>query len=114
MSNENTQLIKLQSSHITQFSNNGIKTDWMIRENISSKEMYKLPKILNEQEVFGIIDFARKYELCAFNKGIAFQKTKQNLLFLAQIKDLEKLIIGLKEHNHYLADALDKATKRGS
>jgi len=105
------QLIDLQAAHITQLTTKGIKSDWEIRKNITSEKLLSLSNKLNDDEVYKILQFAKKYELIAFNAGIKFQKDKQNEFLTAQIKDLETLIVQLRDHNDYLAQALENQSK---
>lgn len=108
------QLIDLQAAHITQLTTKGLKSDWEIRKNITSEKLHSLSYKLDDNEVYGILQFAKKYELLAFNAGIKFQKGKQNEFLQAQIKDLDTLIVQLREHNDYLAQALENQQKRGN
>jgi len=106
-------MLDLASCHITQHTNNNEKTDWSVQLNETNEEIFKLSKKLNENEVFGIIDFAKKYELEAFNKGIKFQKDKQNKVLKDTIDKQLQLINTLKSENERLATILDKRIKDG-
>ena len=75
MNQPNPDLIQLASAHVTQFTNDGVKGDWLVRENITSTDLFSLPGRLLEAEVFELMRNAREYELKAFNAGIEFQKT---------------------------------------
>ena len=102
------QLIDLQSAHVTQHTNDGIKTDWKIRKNITSEDIFALPMRLHETEVFSIMDFVKKYELIAFNAGIKFQKGKQNELLVSKIKELELLVGEFATENERLSTILEQ------
>ena len=59
------ELIELQSAHVTQYTNDGVKTDWNVRKNITSENLFTLPMRLTESEVFVLLNNVRKYELKA-------------------------------------------------
>lgn len=103
--------IKLANANVTQHTNDGDKTDWKIRANITGELLGSLPKNLTSAQVFNILHFARKFELEAFNKGIAFGKQEYKNAYdntMAQYKEtLSKAAI----ENERLADALDKETR---
>ena len=67
-------LIHLQHAHTTQYTDGSEKSNWKVRQNITSEDLAELPAELNEGQVFAILDFARKFELIAFNEGIKFGK----------------------------------------
>lgn len=102
------ELIPLQSLHVTQHNNGGVKSDWSVEENITNDRLHTLPARLNEAEVFSITKFAKKYELEAFNKGIDFQKTKQNEYLKSVIKELQFNNDNLAKENVRLANILEK------
>jgi len=105
------QLIDLQAAHVTQLTNKGKKSDWRVRKNITGEDLGKFPPSIDDPLMFKILDFARKFELIAFNAGITFQKNKQNVYLLNKIKELELLTEQLTTHNDYLAGALETVTK---
>ena len=103
--------IKLANAHVNQHTSNGVRSDWKIEENKTDLPLGELPGRLNEQEVFGILNFARKFELEAFNIGITFGKQKYKETFESTINDYNnKLKLAAKE-NERLADALDRLTR---
>jgi REP element-mobilizing transposase RayT len=108
-----TELIDLQSAHVTQHTNEGIRGDWKICKNITSDHIYTLPKFLNDEQVFSIMNFARKYELIAFNEGIKFQKNKQNLALKEIIKNQEKQLEEFAQENIRLATILEQTLEGG-
>jgi len=95
------QLIDLQAAHVTQLT----------KKNITGEDLGKFPPSIDDPLMFKILDFARKFELIAFNAGITFQKNKQNVYLLNKIKELELLTEQLTTHNDYLAGALETVTK---
>lgn len=101
------ELITLQSCHITQKSQDDVKTDWAVEENITNKLLHTLPKKLTDNEVMGVINFAKKYELEAFNIGINFQKEKQNEFLKATILELQNNNDSLAKENTRLATVLE-------
>ena len=104
-------MLELATSHVTQHTTNNGKTDWSVQLNETDKEIFTLPKQLNETEVFAIMDFVKKYELEAFNKGIEFQKDKQNSVLKITIDSQLNLIKKLEDENERLSDVLDQMTK---
>ena len=61
-------LIDLQTASITQSTTEGyIKSEWTVQKNITNEKLFELPKNFNETEIFKIMEFARKFELIAFN-----------------------------------------------
>jgi hypothetical protein len=70
--------IQLQNANMFQLTNNGVKQDWLVRENITDAVLAEFPSGVSDELMFQIIKFARKYELKAFNAGIDFAK-EQNL-----------------------------------
>ena len=105
------EYIKLSAAHATQHSNQGKKSDWSVEANITNEKLFTLPRRLSDNDVFGILASARKYELIAWNEGIKFQKSKQNDYLVAKIKRLEAINQMLISENEKLAEALDKFTK---
>ena len=104
-------LIDLQSAHVTQMTNNGVKGDWSVQKNITNEELFRLSPHHTEDEVFEILDFARKFELLALNAGIEFQKGKQNAVLKAENDKLKADLKFLADENEKLATALDNSTK---
>ncbi len=101
-------MIDLQAAHMTQYTSNGAnKTDWYVRKNITSENLFTLPRKLTDTEAQAVLDNAKKYELIAFNAGIKFQKTKQNEVLLAQIADLKHALKGLADENERLTSILE-------
>ena len=102
-----TELIDLQSANATQLSNNGVKGAWSIKKNISGELLQVLPATVSDELVFTILDFAKKYELIAFNAGIKFQKGKENEVLSTNIIELKHTINELITENNRLADILE-------
>ena len=101
------ELIDLQSAHVTQLTSSGVKSDWIVKKNITGDILHIFPPSIPDALMFEILDFAKKYELIAFNAGIKFQKKNQNLLLTAQIKELEAVNTELGEENIRLATILE-------
>lgn len=106
-------LIDVQNCNMFQETySNGTKSDWLVRKNISGETLCSLPSSVSDKAMFALIDFTKKYELIAFNKGIEFQKGKQNTLLNREITDLKSAYLSLQAHNDYLADSLEKAINK--
>tara|TARA_R110000851_G_C13102760_1_gene569230 strand:- start:13744 stop:14115 length:372 start_codon:yes stop_codon:yes gene_type:complete len=101
------ELIDIQSAHVTQLANNGVKGDWKVKKNITGETLATFPPNISDKLMFGILNFAKKYELIAFNAGISFQKEKQNELLLAKIDELKRLGLELASENERLATILE-------
>jgi len=106
------ELIDLQTAHVTQGTTDNVKTMWVVKKNITSERLGDLPKGFTEAEVFHVLDFARKYELIAFNSGIQHAKSLANGVLKEEILTLRKEIIELSKNNEYLADVLEKFTNK--
>ena len=101
------EFIKLQNSHVTQHTNGHIKSDWSLEANQTDEKLALFDKTFSEKQMFDILDFARKYELIAFNEGIKFGKSKSHEVFIPKIKILEDRIEFMKAENERLALALE-------
>ena len=104
-------LLILATAHVTQQTNNAVKTDYSLQANETNEVLFELPKCLTDSQVFSIMDFMKKYELKAFNIGINFQKTKNNKLLSQTINEQKNHITGLTNENARLAELLDNITK---
>ena len=111
MNKQPSELITLSTAHITQHSKGGQKSDWSVEANITNDRLTTLPKTLDEKQVFGILKFARFYELEALNAGIEFQKGKQNEVLLNKNIALKKTVDALVEENERLSTVLDDMTQ---
>ena len=100
-------LIDLQAAHVNQYTTQGVKTDWFVEQNITNDSMHTFSNRLTDNDMFSVMDFARKYELIAFNTGITFQKGKQNEVLVAEIAQLKIAIKDLAGENTRLASILD-------
>lgn len=106
---EREEFIDLQSSHITQYSKDGIPhTPWYVRQNLTNDNLASLPMVFSEEQVRIVVNFGKKFELKAFNAGIKFQKGKQNEVLLLKIAERENNIKFLEAENEKLAEALDQ------
>jgi len=104
--------IDLQHSHVTQHTNDNVKTPWRVCQNETNLRLGELPKQLTEAEVFSIMAFAKKYELLAFNEGISFGKRKTVKVYDEQIKILKDRLNAAIDENERLATVLDKLTRK--
>ena len=102
-----TELIDLQSANATQSSDSGVKSDWKIHKNVTGEVLQTFPSTVSDELMFMVLDFARKYELIAFNEGITFQKGKENEVLAATNTELQQVNAFLIAENARLADALE-------
>jgi hypothetical protein len=99
-----TDLIPLANANAFQLTEKGMKSDWMIRENITERELGIFAGRISDQDMFDVLRFARKYELEAFNAGVAFQRAKEN-----QRMNLERQ--AMIDRNNELAETVDRLTR---
>jgi len=102
------EYIDLQSANVQQNTTDGIKTNWIVKKNISGEKLGEFPNTIPDDVMFQILDFSRKYELIAFNAGIAFQKGKQNKVLKEQIEILKKANAELANENERLSGILEE------
>lgn len=104
------EYIKLAHAHVNQHTSNGNKTNWKIEANKTNELLGELSNKLDHNEVFEILDFARKYELEAFNIGVDFGKEEYKKAFEKSISDYaSKMDLATKE-NERLSEALELIT----
>ena len=101
------ELIDLQSANITQISKDGVKGEWKVKKNITGETLGVLSSKITDKDVRQVLNFAKKFELIAFNEGIKLQKTRQNELLTAQIKELNAVNNELGDENIRLATLLE-------
>jgi hypothetical protein len=97
--------LTLKSVYANQFGVGPDRTDW----NIITKEQIKIgewPKSLNEQEFFHVLDFARKYELEAYEKGVADEKMRTSAYLHEFKRRYDLLVRDLSDANERLAAKL--------
>ena len=63
---------------------------------------------ISDVDIRQILNFAKKYEIIAFNEGIKLQKTKQNELLRADISKLKAVNNELGAENMRLAAIIEK------
>lgn len=105
--------IQLQNSHVTQHTNGHIKSDWEVQENISNDILCLFPNTVNEELMFKITDFAKEFELKAFNSGIKLGKEKTVAVYEPKIKQMEEAIKQMKSENVRLSEALEEEMLKG-
>lgn len=104
-------LVPLANANAHQLTVKGVKQDWLVRENITDEELATFNARISDEDMFAILNFARKYELAALNAGIAFQKDKQNVLLQEHNARLAGQLEAMIEHNEQLAAAVDRLTR---
>lgn len=108
MIDEKLEHIKLQSAHVTQHTVSGVKGFWSVEENITNEVLQTFPPNISDELMFSILDFARKFELDAFNAGIRLQKNKQNEYLVQQISLLKNANKECVCENERLSTILEK------
>lgn len=99
--------IVLQAAHVTQLTTSGVKSEWQVKKNITGDLLHTFPATVPDNLMVAILDFARDYELLAFNSGIKFQKDKQNEYLQAQIAELVGVNKEIAGENVRLASILE-------
>jgi len=107
------ELIKLQNAHVTQHTNGHIKSEWSVEENESNDVLGLFPSNINEETMFKILDFSKKFELEAFNVGISHGKKITVKVYDEKIKQFNSVVEELRNENERLASALDNEQNRG-
>ena len=107
------EFIDLQAAHVTQNSVHGVKGEWHVKKNVTLEELDVFPANISDTIMFKILNFARKYELIAFNAGIKFQKDKQNELLMAKIKEQQSIINDFCAENARITEILESALEQG-
>lgn len=104
------ELIKMASANVNQVTGAVVKTDWVIRENITGVELGRFPSVLTDKQAFDGLRLIRKYELIALNVGITEGKKKTVKVYDKIIAEYEKKFkLAIKE-NERLANTLDRLT----
>ena len=63
---------------------------------------------MSESDVFTVLDFAREFELKAFNIGIKYGKDKTIKVYETLVTDLQKKLEQARAENERLATILEK------
>ena len=113
MAKQPKDLIDLAHCNAYQTTNDGVKSDWLIRKNITGEELGQLPSHLSEEVIFQILHFARKYELIALNAGIQFQKQHQNAILREENRILKANLQGAIKRTEQLSELLEKYQLNG-
>lgn len=101
-------MIKLQNAHITQHTSGHIKTDWKIEENITNELIAVFDKKIDDKLMFSILNFARTYELEAFNTGIAYGKKVTIDVYNKKLDGHKKMVKEMRDENERLSEALQR------
>ena len=101
-------MIDLANAHMTQHTNGAVKSPWSIEANITDAPLGKFPAEYSEGQMFQILDFAKKYELEAFNTGVQYGKQIANGVLEPKIEQLLKRIETMKDENERISAALEK------
>lgn len=101
------EYVKLENAHITQHTNGAEKSEWSLEANETNESLHQFPKTFTEEQMFNILDFARKYENIAWNEGIKFGRDKARDIWEVKLELANKQIIYMREENARLATALE-------
>lgn len=104
-------LIPMAYANVNQVTKGIDRTDWVIRENITEKELGRFPSKLTDKEAFAMLRLIRKYELEALNIGIQNGKERTVKVYDKQIVEYKRKFEIATKENERLAEILDKLTK---
>lgn len=107
----NDDLIDLQHANVFQLTTNGIGGRWRVRRNITGETLFELPAELTDQQVFAVLEFARRFELKAFNVGIAHGKCLAGEIHDPAARDLKDRLRLATDENVKICDHLDRLTR---
>lgn len=99
--------VDLQSAHVTQLNSGGSKGEWVVKKNITGDHLYSFAATINDKDMFAVLNFARHFELVAFNSGIKFQKDKNNEYLTAQLSEVKRINLEFADENVRLATLLE-------
>ena len=103
-----TNLLDLQSAYTTQVTTEKDgKLNWVVY-NEDRKKLAELPKELNDSQMFAILDFAKEFELQAFNTGMFHMKSQKDDEIKMILDRGNKQLQELRDENARLATKLEK------
>ena len=103
-----TNLIDLQTAYPTQLTTEQDgKLDWVVYDTARQK-LAELPKELTDSQMFAIMDFARKFELQAFNIGMFHMKSQKDEEIKKILERGNAQLQELRDENTRLALALEQ------
>ncbi|RLD00697.1 MAG: hypothetical protein DRI46_06805 [Chloroflexi bacterium] len=108
------EYIDIQHCNVHQTTLEGVKSDWVVRKNITGEPLYSFPGHYDEQTIFLFLDFAKKFELIAFNAGINFQKRKQNLALKEDNRVLKLNLAGAIKRTEQLSNMVENFQHSGA
>ena len=105
-----TDLIQLQHCNVNQSTQDGVKSDWEVRENITGDVLFTMPANLPDNVIWDLIHAMRKYELKALNAGIEFQKENQSSMLHSENELLKRQLTEVTTHSNRLAERVEAFT----
>ncbi len=107
MDNIKEPLIPLQAAHVNMYPQLNDKTIWEVQENKTNILLHEFRINITENDMFSILDFARKYELAAFDIGMKHMNREMTEKLNQERKKYQDLINELEIANTKLADKLE-------
>lgn len=95
--------LSLSTAYVTA----GTGTEWLVMSQ-DNKVLGKLPKDWTVGEAMKAVHLGRKYEVEAFNRGIAFGKETRDRAYKPKMETLNEAVRILSEMNEKLSDKLEK------
>ena len=103
--------LPLRSANANQLTVDGIKQDWSIRKNGSEGErIHSFVPNISDSLMFDILNFARKFEREAYDKGLLAGTDSSSAALLQQIANLRDKLSAVEAHNEFLAQTLEDST----
>jgi len=97
--------LTLQGAYANQFTRDGVRGDYNL---ISSKQepLGQWPKKLNDAEVFQLLEFARGFELEAYDLGVKEERDRATAYINEMKRRHENLLAEIRRENERLAEKL--------
>lgn len=102
------EYIKLQNANAFQLTDNGKRSNWVIRENQTDNKLFEFASNISDEVMFSILDFSRMFELEAFNNGIQFERSKTKNL-RSENESLKQYIKDMNQKIGYLEAEISNA-----
>ena len=107
LANHREILIDLAQSCVQQLTHQTRgKIDWQVFNN-DGEQIYTLDSKYSEPQIFEIQDYAKKFELIAFNEGINFMKEKKNKEIQDLKSEYDRVILEMREENDRVINKLN-------
>ncbi len=103
--------LTLSTANVSWVANHN-DNEWVVKSN-EGEELGRFPRSWSEEDCILVMTLARKYELEAFNTGIAFGKETRDKYYTNIIASGEAKLNQLRELNENLAIKLEQLIIQG-